>query len=93
MHVSLYFVINRSESKLIEDIIVGFRKLIPKLEHVCEYIIEMDENLKQVKLLIDAKSKEVSMVGIHGTGKTTIGKVIYNNMLHQFKNHSFLENV
>ena len=42
-----------------------------------------------MKLLIDANSKEVSMVGIHGTGKT----IIYNNMLHQFKNHSFLENV
>ena len=61
--------------------------------HVSEYIIGMDEILEQVKLLIDAKSKEVSMVGIHGTGKTTIAKVIYNNIFHQYKNHFFLENV
>ena len=61
--------------------------------HVSEYIIGMDENLEQVKLLIDGKSKEVSMVGIHGTGKTIIAKVIYSNIFHQFKNNCFLENV
>ena len=49
-----------------------------------------------MKLLIDAKSDEVSMVriyGIGGIGTTTITKVIYNDMLDQFKHHSLLENV
>ena len=36
------------------------------------------------------------MVGIYeigGIGKTTIEKVIYNDVLDQFKHHTFLENV
>ncbi|XP_034674505.1 disease resistance protein RUN1-like [Vitis riparia] len=53
----------------------------------------MDENLKEVELLINAQSNGVSMVGIYGIGKTTIAKVVYNDMLDQFQRHNFLENV
>ena len=87
---------DRSEYNLIERIIGDIGILIPKSIHVGENIVGIDENLKQVKLLIDAKSDEVSMVGIYGIGgigKTTIAKVIYNDMLDHFKHHSFLENV
>ncbi|KAL6316331.1 hypothetical protein AAG906_017966 [Vitis piasezkii] len=84
---------DRSEAKFIEDIIGEIRRLIPKLVHVGENMVGMDENLKEVKSLIDAQSNEVSMVGIYGIGKTTIAKVVYNDMLVQFKRHNFLENV
>ena len=87
---------DRSEVEFIEDIIGEIRRLIPKLLHVGENIVGMDENSKEVKLLIDSQSNKVSMVGIYGTGgigKTTIAKVVYNAMLIQFKCHSFLENV
>ncbi|XP_059590717.1 disease resistance protein RPV1 isoform X2 [Vitis vinifera] len=87
---------DRSEAEFIEEIIGEIRRLIPKWVHVGENIVGMDENLKKVKLLIDAQSNKVSMVGIYGTGgigKTTIAKVVYNDMLDQFKCHSFLENV
>ena len=92
----MYFVKDRSESKFIEEIIHQIRTLIPKFLHVGENIIGMDEILKQVKLLIDTKSNEVSMVGIFGIGgigKTTIAKFIYNDILGQFKHYSFVENV
>ena len=88
-----------SKSKFIDEIVGEIRRLIPKLVHVGENIVGIDENLKQVKSLIDAKSNELSMVGIYGIGgiggigKTTITKVVYNDMLDQFKHHSFLENV
>ena len=87
---------DRSESNFIEEIISEIRIFIPKLVQVGENIVGIDENLKQVKLLIEDKSNEVSMVGIYGIGgigKTTIAKVIYNDMLDQLQRHSFLENV
>ena len=84
---------DRFESEFIQEIIGEIRRLIPKWVHVGENIVGMDENLKKVKLLIDAQSNEVSMVGIYGIGKTTIAKVVYNDMLVQFKRHNFLENV
>uniref|UniRef100_F6I464 Disease resistance protein n=1 Tax=Vitis vinifera TaxID=29760 RepID=F6I464_VITVI len=84
---------DRFEAEFIEDIIGEIRRLIPKLVHVGENMVGMDENLKEVKSLIDAQSNEVSMVGIYGIGKTTIAKVVYNDMLVQFKRHNFLENV
>ena len=87
---------DRSEYKFIEHIIGEIGILIPKSIHVAENIVGIDENLKQVKLLIDTKSDEVSMVGIYGIdgiGKNTIAKVIYNDMLDHFKHHRFLENV
>ncbi|XP_034675407.1 disease resistance protein RPV1-like [Vitis riparia] len=87
---------DRSESEFIEEIIGQIRRLIPKWVHVGKNIVGKDEKLKEVKLLIDAQSNKVSMVGIYGTGgigKTTIAKVVYNDMLDQFKRHSFLENV
>ena len=96
LNVLLYFIMDRSEAEFIEEIIGEIRRLIPKWVHVGENIVGMDENLKKVKLLIDAQSNKVSMVGIYGTGgigKTTIAKVVYNDMLDQFKCHSFLENV
>ncbi|XP_034679882.1 disease resistance protein RPV1-like [Vitis riparia] len=87
---------DRSEAEFIEDIIGEIRRLIPKLVHVGENMVGMDENLKVVKSLIDPQSNKVSMVGIYGIGgigKTTIAKVVYNDMLVQFKRHSFLANV
>ena len=87
---------DRFESEFIQEIIGEIRRLTPKLVHVGENIVGMDENLKEVELLINAQSNEVSMVGIYGIGgigKTTIAKVVYNDMLDQFQRHSFLENV
>ena len=87
---------DRYERKFIEEIVGEIRRSIPKFVHIGDKIVGVDENVKQVKLLLDAKSNEVSMVGIYGLGgigKTTIAKVIYNDLLDQFKHHSFLENV
>ena len=50
---------DRYESKFIEDIVGEIRRLIPKFVYVGANIIGMYDNLKQVKLLIEAKSNEV----------------------------------
>ena len=56
----------------------------------------MNFHLEELKSLIKLESNEVRMIGIYGLGgigKTTIAKVVYNNISHQFESRIFLENV
>ena len=56
----------------------------------------MNFHLEELKSLIKIESNDVRMIGIYGLGgigKTTIAKVVYNNISHQFESRIFLENV
>ena len=47
-------------------------------------------------MLLDTKSNDACMLGIHGSGgigKTTIAKAVYNKIANRFEGISFLENV
>ncbi|XP_034676381.1 disease resistance protein RPV1-like [Vitis riparia] len=85
------------EARLIKEITYDIlTKLNRKLLYVGENIVGMDFRLEQLKSFINIESNDVRMVGIYGLGgigKTTISKVIYNNISHQFESSIFLENV
>ena len=63
---------------------------------VAKYPIGVVSRAKDVENLLDIKSNDVRVVGIHGLGgigKTTTAKAVYNRVADQFEGSSFLMNV
>ena len=61
-----------------------------------EYLVGIDSRVKDIKSLLNIKSNEVCILGIHGlpgVGKTTIANVVYCIIAHQFEGSCFLEKV
>ncbi|KAK4592213.1 hypothetical protein RGQ29_016644 [Quercus rubra] len=63
---------------------------------VAKYPTGVDSRAKAVEYLLDIKSNDVRVLGIHGLGgigKTTIAKAVYNRVADHFDGSSFLMNV
>ena len=61
-----------------------------------EYLVGINSRVKDIKSLLNIKSNEVCILGIHGlpgVGKTTIANVVYCIIAHQFEGSCFLEKV
>lgn len=84
-----------SFNKHINLIVNGiFNKL--KLKHLNPDFVIMEDQIKEVKKLLDIDSGSVLFVGIHGVsgvGKTALAKVIFNELADQFEGCSFLHNI
>ena len=94
----IYFVIDIYETRLIKEITnVILKELNSKLLlHVSENMVGMNFHLEKLKSLINIESNDVRMIGIYGLGgigKTTISKVVYNNIFHLFESSIFIANV
>ena len=93
----IYIVIDRHEASLIKDIInVNFKKLNSKLLDVEENMVGMDSHLEELRSLIKIESNDVRLIGIHGLGgigKTTVSKVVYNDISHLFESSIFIADV
>ena len=90
-------MIDRHETRLIKDIInVILKKLNSKLLDVEENMVGMDSHLEELRSLIKIESNDVRMIGIYGLGgigKTTISKVVFNDISYLFESSIFIADV
>ena len=89
---------NGPESKFIQQIIemISDTKLKRTQLFVARYPIGVDSRAKAIESLLDIKSNDIQMAGIHGLGgigKTTIAKAVYNRIVDHFEGSCLLENV
>ena len=87
-----------SETQFIQRIIkeIFGTKLNRTQLFVTKHPVGIDSRVDAIELLLDMKSNDVRMVGIHGlggVGKTTIAKAIYNKITNYFELSCFLEDV
>ncbi|XP_056175896.1 disease resistance protein L6-like [Syzygium oleosum] len=88
---------NRQEgefaTKLTKEV---FRELKRAYLVVSDYLVSVDDHVDAIMEMIGAETSETRIVGIHGMGgigKTTIAKIIYNQLSKNFEGCCFLSNV
>ncbi|KAI5352525.1 hypothetical protein L3X38_005416 [Prunus dulcis] len=60
------------------------------------YTVGLDSRVEVMMRLLDVRSKDIRVVGIHGmggVGKTTLAKALFNRLVGCFECHSFISNV
>ncbi|KAL3727592.1 hypothetical protein ACJRO7_032345 [Eucalyptus globulus] len=63
---------------------------------VSECLVNVDNHVDAIMEMIGAGTSETRIIGIHGMGgigKTTIAKMIYNKLSHDFENCCFLQDI
>ncbi|KAL3745706.1 hypothetical protein ACJRO7_014772 [Eucalyptus globulus] len=83
---------NRSgtDASLIDELVVNVLRVLNR------YLVDIEHDVERVMELLDEKSSDVRVVGIHGIrgiGKTTIAKLICTRMFRQFDGWTFLESL
>ncbi|KAI9377291.1 hypothetical protein POPTR_019G046000v4 [Populus trichocarpa] len=88
---------NGHEAKFIKEVVKDvLNKLDPKYLYVPERLVGMDRLAHNIFDFLSTATDDVRIVGIHGMpgiGKTTIAKVVFNQLCYGFEGSCFLSNI
>ncbi|XP_073262931.1 TMV resistance protein N-like [Populus alba] len=94
---SLNDMANGHETKFIKGIIKDvLNKLRRECLYVPEHLVGMDRLARNIYDFVSTATDDVRIVGIHGMpgiGKTTIAKVVFNQLCYRFEGSCFLSNI
>ncbi|XP_048139185.1 disease resistance protein L6-like isoform X4 [Rhodamnia argentea] len=90
-------VANRHEGQLVKQVVTTVLSELKKAYlEVCDFLVGIDDSVKEVLGMIDSDKDNVKTVGIHGMGgigKTILAKVVYNQLSQEFAYTCFLGGV
>ncbi|KAI9215650.1 hypothetical protein POPTR_T002568v4 [Populus trichocarpa] len=88
---------NGPEANFVKEIIKDvLNKLGPKHLYVPEHLVGMDRLSRNIFYFLSTAIDDVQIVGIHGMlgiGKTTIAKVVFNQLCNGFEGSCFLSDI
>nr|XP_011457432.1 PREDICTED: TMV resistance protein N-like [Fragaria vesca subsp. vesca] len=93
----LFLIYSRYESELIKNIVAAVRmQSRPTLFSSMENLVGIDSRVEAVKSLLGVGMNDIHFIGVWGMGgigKTTIAKVLFDQISNQFEFRGFISNV